>query len=240
MLTSGSFADLFVLQATLTLLDARKLKDPQYTEHAIFIDQLKVADVIVASKADCYQPDDLSLLHEFLQDQGLADRPCFTVENGAVQAHWLNAQASAVQAQAAEHQHQHDHAKTTNESAPQTADIFAETVRFPDSGFIRKDYLNDNSAINAQAFHSSGWIFSPTICFDYNKLYGMLLGLDVERMKAVFITDEGIFAFNFVDQVLSTIELDEVMDSRIEVIGTDPQQWIDLEAGLLAAKSEAF
>jgi hypothetical protein len=64
--------------------------------------------------------------------------------------------------------------------------------------------------------------------------------LDVYRLKAVMITDKGIFTFNKLDEVLSCNELDESMDSRLEVITTGQttlNQIVDtLESTLFAEK----
>jgi hypothetical protein len=56
--------------------------------------------------------------------------------------------------------------------------------------------------------------------FDFTQVMNELTTLDVYRLKAVMITDKGIFTFNKLDEVLSCNELDESMDSRLEVITT--------------------
>ncbi len=40
----------------------------------------------------------------------------------------------------------------------------------------------------------------------------------MERMKAVFITSEGIFGYNLTDDALTEMVLDDCFESRIEVI----------------------
>ena len=48
-------------------------------------------------------------------------------------------------------------------------------------------------------------------------------------MKAVFITAEGIFGYNLTSDALTEIELDDCMESRIEIIATDiDKQWQEL------------
>ena len=42
--------------------------------------------------------------------------------------------------------------------------------------------------------------------------------LDVERMKAVFITNDGVFAYNMTRDALTEGELDDCEESRVEII----------------------
>ena len=46
----------------------------------------------------------------------------------------------------------------------------------------------------------------------------MLTGVLAERIKAVFITDVGVFGYNAVSDALTEIELDDCVESRIEII----------------------
>lgn len=56
--------------------------------------------------------------------------------------------------------------------------------------------------------------------FDYGKLLAFLTGLEAERMKAAFITDRGVFGYNLTLDGLTEIELDDLAESRFEVIAT--------------------
>ena len=44
------------------------------------------------------------------------------------------------------------------------------------------------------------------------------MGLQVERMKAVFITEKGSFGYNLTADGLSEVALDDCGESRIELI----------------------
>ena len=65
---------------------------------------------------------------------------------------------------------------------------------------------------------SVGWRFSPEKVFDHQKLFALLTGLIIDRMKAVFITDNGVFGYNLTFDGLTEIELDDCLESRIELI----------------------
>ncbi|MBV1959965.1 MAG: hypothetical protein KUG53_04445, partial [Pseudomonadales bacterium] len=57
--------------------------------------------------------------------------------------------------------------------------------------------------------------------FNRQKLFSFLTGLRAERMKAVFITDVGVFGYNLTSDSLTEIELDDCLESRIEMISGD-------------------
>ena len=81
----------------------------------------------------------------------------------------------------------------------------------PDRGFLKAENQGDG-------FLSVGWRFDQRYLFDRSKLYLFLSGLEVERMKAVFITTEGVFGYNLADGSLKELSLDECEESRIEII----------------------
>ena len=85
---------------------------------------------------------------------------------------------------------------------------------------------------SGEGFQSIGWRFAAEHVFDRTKLLPLLTGLPVERMKAVFITHDGIFGYNLAEGALSEIPLDECMESRIECIARELDN--SLESALLA------
>lgn len=56
------------VEQVITLLDARNLAHRRYTSHAVFNQQLKSADLIVANKADQYQTSDKDRLNSYLKE----------------------------------------------------------------------------------------------------------------------------------------------------------------------------
>jgi hypothetical protein len=71
---------------------------------------------------------------------------------------------------------------------------------------------------NGDGFNSIGWRFSPEKVFSYQKLFTLFDGLIVDRMKAVLITDNGVFGFNLTPDAFTETEFDECSESRIELI----------------------
>jgi G3E family GTPase len=215
VLAGEYYQEVLDLRATLTLVDARKVHDERYTNHSTFNQQLAVADVIVANKADQYLSEDFPALLDFLENTvGLSRTSIFQVSQGALNVDWLTPPAS-------QHHHAHHHHTVDD------ATSIPAMLEIPDAGYLSIEN-------EGEGFYSRGWLFKPEWLFDARKLYSLLLGVNAERIKGVFITDHGISAYNKADNVLTEAELDDSMDSRIECISTDRRSLETLEAALLA------
>ncbi len=227
VLSQAVYQGVLSLRATLTLVDARKIRDPRYIEHETFNQQLQIADVLVAHKQDLYQPDELTLLESYLQQQGMAETPLYPASMGQLELSWLDYPCR----QSRQGLPSQTRVLTGLNPQAQWFDLVSLEGNDPDGALPECGYLRKDN--QGEGFHSSGWLFSPVFEFDLVSLEALLSGLEVERLKAVFITSDGIFTYNKVDGVLSTQELDETLDSRIEVIGQEPAGWRHLEAALL-------
>ncbi len=209
-LSAEHFSSVLDLRATLTLVDARKLQDSRYTEHQIFNQQLAIADVIVANKADQYSAGDFPALLKYLEGRKLLDNTTvYQGHMGQLKREWLTAPTAY-----RGHSHQHQ--------APEVGNVLGTETKSEESSLnIEPElpacgYLGKSN--QGEGFHSQGWIFKPSFLFNRDRLYETLTGLEAERIKGVFITEQGIFAYNKADEVLSEYEIDDTMDSRIECI----------------------
>ena len=79
------------------------------------------------------------------------------------------------------------------------------------------------------AFSSVGWRFSPDKVFNREKLFLLLTGVLAERIKAVFITDIGVFGYNATPDALNEIELDDCFESRIEIISESIDDSLEIQ-----------
>ena len=204
------------LQATLTLVDARKINDTRYTSHETFNQQIEIAEVIIANKCDLYRPQDFPSLKRYVNEKfGRDHKQIYQVRHGAVEPEWLSLAASETNQNA-----YRDLAPANNPSA------LPPTLETPTEGFV--------SAENAgEGFFSRGWIFNPGWQFDSVKLLSLIQGLDVERLKGVFITAEGFIGFNKVDDVVTQLRFNFMPDSRVEVISRQSELIEDFEKLLL-------
>ena len=198
-LSAEYYQDVLSIQKTLTLVDARKLNDARYTEHETFNQQIAIADVVVGNKQDLYQPEHQTLLEDYVRSNACADVELVFTENGRLPVELLEGPTAL-----SVHFHHHHH-----ESKNPTMDLNHEPL--PACGYIK--------AVNqGEGFQSVGWRFESTKIFNREKLFAFLSGLVAERMKAVFITDSGIFGYNLTSDALTEIELDDCVESRIEII----------------------
>ena len=224
VLSSNSFKDVLDIHSTITLVDARKLQDKRYTQNETFNQQLDIADVVVANKAELYSDDDLlQLIHYLAGRHKERYRPVLPTQQGAFDIEWLDGSPStlAVPQKQTGHDHDHDHDHDHNHA------LQTENIEFGEEGYMSIEN-------RGEGFFSQGWIFKPDIVFDRTKLSALMHGLHTERAKGVFITHQGVIGFNLADNVLTEIALDDSMDSRIEIIVDDPANFAGVEQQLLA------
>ena len=202
LLTNQYYQEILSLEKTATLVDARNLSDKRYTEHETFNQQLEVGDIIVGNKADLYQRQDKTALSDYLNNKKLTPDNLYFSEYGAVELAWLSGKTLYHNKQANKAAHHH-HSPNKN-TRKLNQDI-------PESGFIK--------AINqGEGYQSIGWRFAADKIFDRAKLIPFLLGIEATRVKAVFITSDGIFGYNNTIDGLNEIELSESSESSIEII----------------------
>ncbi|UTW46291.1 GTP-binding protein [bacterium SCSIO 12696] len=207
-LTADHYQDVLAIQKIITLVDARKLNDSRYTEHATFNQQIAIANVIVGNKQDLYQPGDEAQLRAYAKSTAAKGVEIIFTEQGKLSTDVLDG-LIPVSTKAG---HQHQHLKELSSSTP-SEDII------PSDGFIK--------AVNqGEGFHSVGWRFDPAKTFCRDKLVLFLSGIVAERVKAVFITESGVYGYNLTNDALTEIELNDCLESRIEIIASEiSEQW---------------
>lgn len=210
LLQSEHYRSVIDLRATLTLVDARKASDPRYTRHETFRQQLEVADVIIASKADLYSGADREQLQNMLSDMNCAaaNRVVESVQ-GDIPLALLEAPARA----AASSNNNRLNALSTMLSSTPAADIGPAPL-FPAAGYLTSSNRGDG-------FVSYAWVFSPDKTFRFRPVLSLLSSVRAERLKAVLITDQGVIGYNCADDVSTELVLDDAADSRIEIILAD-------------------
>lgn len=199
-LSSGVNRDVLALKKTLTLLDARHLSDRRYTTNAIFTEQLAVADTVVANKMDLYSHTDYRALERY-REQRAEDPVTFRLtRDGHVSLHDLQADAAPTD--------------TSSEfKLPEYLLVAGEETEEPAQGTAVLD--TDGGELGHQ---SVGWRFTADHVFDYHRLVEFLLDIDAERVKAVAITERGIFGYNMVRGEWREFAMDEYAESRVEII----------------------
>ena len=95
ILSGEHYREVLNLQATLSLVDAKTINDSRYTSNDTFNQQIEIAEVVIANKADLYHPDDFLLLVGYIDENfGLDQIQIHQVRHGAVELEWLARSAS--------------------------------------------------------------------------------------------------------------------------------------------------
>lgn len=235
VLSEPHYQNVIKLKSTLCLVDARKVTDARYREHDIFNQQLEVADIILATKADLYTQDSLSDLKDYLQHKNLQG-PKFNKASSLLTVSMaaalprelmtlLNEPAVIPAAKPS---------KPASLLTPKTSvfelDYNADVLEFDERGMVSKSNVGEGA-------YSCGWVFDPSHEFNFDELLSWVKSLEVLRFKAVVITDEGIAGINLVDGEMTITELDDVMDSRLELISLSQINAKVIEAKLLSLSS---
>ncbi|KZN44032.1 CobW family GTP-binding protein [Pseudoalteromonas luteoviolacea] len=200
LLSNDYYQKLLNLEQVITLVDARNIEDKRYTDHATFVQQIAISDVVIGNKQDLYAPNHKETLTRYLSEQSFDDKHLYFCEQGQLNSQWLLGPTKAnIKPHCHHHHHQADPARDIN------------TQPIPKNGFLEAQN-------EGEGFVSVGWRFSPTQVFDRQKLHQVITTIDAERLKAVFITTQGIFGYNKTADGITELELDECMESRIEII----------------------
>ena len=215
VLTSEQYREVLALQRTVTLVDARNLADERYTYHETFNQQIAMADVVIGNKRDLYHIQDKAVLHEYVQQIGQPHAEILYTQFGEIDPLILSGVRGSAIDEQSHHGHSHDHHH--GETKP-----LASELPLPESGVIKAE----NSG---EGYQSIGWRFAPEKVFNYQQLISLLRRLQVERMKAVFITDEGQFGYNFTPDNIQEVALDDIEESRIELISKTVDDELELQ-----------
>jgi G3E family GTPase len=219
VLTRGKYQELISLQSIFCLVDARNLTDIRYTQHPSFVQQLNVADTILAAKADKYSTQDEENLSRFLTENNLTEKPLHLIQQGNIDPNWLSKNRKKTIApkpmvgltahSSQKNSHEFELAYQNELESNQALQLQLEK-----KGFIE---LNNQG----EGYFSKGWIFSAKHIFNQQRLITLITSLKVARIKGVVLTDEGCYSFNKAGSDLSFDKVTTTQDSRIELIDTN-------------------
>lgn len=208
---AGTFKGVLQLRASICLVDPQKLKDSRYTSHETFIDQIALADVLVANKMDLADSDAISLFQQWASSSQPEKALIAQTVQGQLDIAWLDLDRN-----------------------PQ------RQAEFPDAHRItRLSPENNDSPLNnnANGYQSMGYIFPAEQCFDYQLLSDLLSQLKVERIKGIVNTSQGWFIINGIDGNINYVPVTAADNSRIEVIaGQNYKQSISAALSQLTSK----
>ncbi len=226
VLRKKPLGDAIELRATVCLVDPRRLEDRQAASPT-FLDQVNLADVLVANKADLADAETMQRFDRWSTSLFPPKQLVAVVKHGGIEPEWLDALPDPRRAPLFPEWHSHgDSAAHTHQPVQITS-----PVRAPVSP--RRPYRQQSGSSEHDA---CGWIFSPDDVFDEDRLMELLLdSFDVERLKGVFRIGSEWVLINRSAREMEAAFVAYRRDSRLEVIAGEAQiDWDELEAGLLA------
>ena len=183
---------------------ARHLASARHREHPNFQDQIHLADVLVANKTDLYSADDRRAFEQFALALTPAKHRIGMAERGAVDPAWLDLNRDG----------------SRRAAFPEAHAFLVETADAGGAGDVqeRPDWLLIEG--QGDGHHRAGWMIRTAKAWPLASLRDLVDGLQVERYKGCFLTDQGWRACN--QSEWSAIEPPPDGLNRLELIDAEP------------------
>ena len=208
------YSSIIDIQATLCVVDARHLSSQRHREHQTFVDQIHLADIVIANKADQYSAHDEENLLEYMAGLKPAKQHIALATQGQIDIALLSLGATERQAQFPE-----AHAFLLSQEAKQEAPTTSDWTAF--EGFT------DN-------YYRLGFRISGEHVFDKQRLQEFLDNLSIERIKGVLKTQSGNWSINATASEKTIDVIDETEISGLQLIDSQPLDRASIEDTLKA------
>ncbi len=219
MFSSPDYDGVLDVRATVGLVDPWCLTNEQFRQIPAFEDQLRMADVLVATKIDTAEPAHLEAFFSYAETMQPEKSKVGAISEGEMPWQWLDYPRidvnTAVQVASGHTHHADAHEKPLEKRAGGIERLQSQT-----------EYA-----------HSCGWIFPAGQLFDLDVLLGVVSALDIPRIKGIFETTSGWLTVNKMRVTLSKEVLEvapEESGSRVEMIHTQAVDWNAVEVRLRA------
>ncbi len=223
-LTGEFYKSVLDLRASICLVEPHKLIAEKYRANETFMDQLNIADVLLASKTDQASPEDMDYFYQFAETFTPPKGHIGAIEFGNIPVALLDIERDRQRgvdfpdAHAAVH-HQHEDKSGEACSLPPAVETNFQWQKFENNG---------------QGYYGCGWIFDPSIVFDAVKLRQFVQSEQFSRVKGIFHTSKGWLMLNRSEQQFTEEAYEQSNDTRVEIIEADYHDWNQVEEQLLA------
>lgn len=178
-LTGPLYRSVLDVRATVCLMDARHLASARHREHPNFVDQIHLADVLVANKSDRYTDSDRDALVTFVRTLRPPKQRLGICTQGMLDSAWLELSRDGARRAAFPEAH------AFLVDSDQDGD---DTVHTDDDWLLLEGF--------GDGYHRAGWIMRPRTRWPLSALRDWIASLDVERCKGLFDTDAGWYTLN--------------------------------------------
>lgn len=185
------FKEALSLKASICLIDPRNLSDDRYTTHENFIDQIAIADIVVANKKDVCDKDSLEHFDKYMSAFKPAKQAIIKTQYGQLDAELLDYEIAT-----------------------------KRETKFPHFHSIRNINDSKDDKIR-DGYYSEGWRYPKETVFNFDKLNRYFYSFENTRIKAIFNTNKGWMIFNIQDVLKEIHDIDSSNDSRLEMISRD-------------------
>jgi G3E family GTPase len=216
MFSGPEYDGVLDIRAVVCLIDPWSVTQETFLQLPAFQDQVSMADVLVATKADLASDEQLQVFKQFTEQLQPKKQVVAVIEQGKLLIRWLDLAHQKNEVVNVTHNHGHHRSSEPVGKTDQEADS---------EGVIRTES-------HTEFAHSCGWIFPKESVFQYDKLERCLCELSVPRVKGVFNTDKGWHSFNRMRDVVSNEVVAENNDSRVEMIDVKENNWLTIDLRL--------
>jgi len=203
-LRSPLYQQVLETQATLCVMDARHLDSPRHRAHPNFIDQIHLADVLIANKADCYGETEEQAFLDFAATLQPPKERLVITQHGRVDTTLLSLGSADRHA-----------------CFPEAhAFLLAQETTPAARGIVADNWLRFEG--EADGYHRAGWLIGANYRFPHAKLAEWLDKLPFERIKGVFVCPDDCFSYNRTgnESVIEPIQDTDI--SRLQFIDSSP------------------
>ncbi len=222
-LSGPLYAGVLEVRATVCLMDARHLDSARHREHPSFQDQIHLADVLLANKADLYAAHDITAFEDFAARLNPPKQRLALTEDGQLDPAWLDIGG------AGGHQ----------AAFPEAHALLIESAARAASGsaHVSADWILIQGG--GDGYRRVGWVIRQNAPWGFDALREWMDALQVERKKGLFDTDRGWQAVN--QSRWSAIDAPYDGHARLELIDPETMAADAIDASLrrLAAAASA-
>lgn len=231
-LKSPFYQSVLQLESVLCLLDARNLHDARYFNHPNFIEQIAMADTLIASKTELYQERDWLAFNAYITRVNPAKQRIEKIKQGRLALTCLDLESETLNSAQIE-------SRSSEPYLPDNQKTLNDLLEPTDKNNAPED-INVAEDIKAVGFYSKtlgsetnlAWVFADDILFDHTKMvswFEKIQSLDaLLRIKAVLRLDKQqalLINASGLDHELRRV--DKMSRSKIELILNDEKLTYD-------------